>query len=349
MLHAGLYYPAGTLKARLARDGNRAMAAWCEARGLPLRRCGKLVVAQSAADHPQMDELVRRAAGNDVPLELIDDVDARRIEPAAATVERALFAPETCSVDPRAIVRAMGEEAGERGIHLVLGAAFTGRGPSNSVQTTAGEFDGGYLVNAAGLYADRIARAHGFGERYRILPFRGLYLKGSRTARKLACHVYPVPDLELPFLGVHFTVTVDDGVKIGPTALPALWREQYGGLQGFSLSELAEIGTLGATQLLADSRFRALARQELAKSLRGPLLRAATRLVPSLDRAAWTRWGPPGIRAQLLDRQTRQLVLDFRVEGDDRSFHVLNAISPGFTCSLPFARYCCDEIERLRA
>lgn len=349
VLHAGLYYPAGTLKAEFARDGNRAWTAWCLERRLPIRRCGKLVVAREAADHPQMDELLRRARDNGVPLEDLSAEDARRIEPRARTVDRALFAPETSSVDPGQVMASLAAAAGEAGVELRLGAGFQAREPSGALHTATGTFDPGFVVNAAGLQADRVAAAWGFGAQYRILPFRGLYLLGSDAAPDLRCHVYPVPDLDMPFLGVHFTVKVDGHVKIGPTAQPALWREQYGGWSGFSASELVEIGGLGLRKLLVDRRFRALAARELRHARQAALLDAARRLVPQLDAAAWTRWGPPGIRAQLVDRATGALVMDFVLEGDRDSFHVLNGISPGFTCALPFADHCVARIEAARA
>ncbi len=347
VLHAGLVYPPGSLKARFSRDGNRAMAAYCAARGLPLRRCGKLVLATSVADHGPMDELVRRAAANGVPVEEVDEAEVRRIEPRARTVGRALFAPETCSVDPRAVLSALADDLRQGGADLRLGWAWTGGRPGR-MDTSRGAFDPGYVVNCAGLHADRLARHYGFGRGLRVLPFRGLYLVGDPDVPPLACHLYPVPDLELPFLGVHFTAAVDGRVKIGPTATPALWREQYGGLRRFSARDLVEVGAVGAAQWLRSPRFRALARREVRKLWRSALLADAARLVPGLDPAGWTRWGPVGIRAQLVDLSRRELVLDFRVDGDAHSFHVLNAISPGFTCSLPFAELCCDRIEALR-
>lgn len=350
VLHAGLYYPPGTLKAQFARDGTRAWTRYCEERKLPLVRCGKLVVARGPEDHAGLDELLRRARGNDVPLESVDADQAHRIEPRAKTFERALHVPETAAMDPNAILAELRKDCAEAGVPVVLDCPWLGRADDDDgVRTGKGSFAGGTLVNAAGLFADRVAQAYGFGADVAILPFRGFYLAADRGTPPLACHIYPVPDLALPFLGVHVTVKADGGTTIGPTALPALWREHYGGLSGARPRDLLEVGTLGLRKLAADPSFRALARRELAMARRGPLLDAAEALVSGLDRSRWTRWGRSGIRAQLVDRSTGDLLMDFRTEGDRRSFHVLNAISPGFTCSLPFAEHCCDQMEALRA
>lgn len=341
VLHAGFYYTADSLKARLCRDGNRRMAAFCDERGLPIRRSGKLVVARSEADHAGLDELLRRAAANDVPLEAITEAEAREIEPRARTVGRALWSPSTAVVDPGRVVAAMADEALGLGIDLRLGVAYQGRS-GDGVLTSAGPIPAGFVLNAAGLYADRVARDFGFAAHHRILPFKGLYLTGDEPIDSLRCAIYPVPDLGFPFLGVHFTVTVEGHAKIGPTAMPALWREAYGGLARFSALELGEIALREARLFVGDASFRALAAHELRKSRRPRLLADAAQLVDGLDPARWTRWGRPGIRAQLLDVRTGKLEMDFLVEGDSRSLHVLNAVSPAFTCSLPFA----DELVR---
>jgi L-2-hydroxyglutarate oxidase LhgO len=206
----------------------------------------------------------------------------------------------------------------------------------------------GYLVNAAGLYADRVARDFGYSHDYRIMPFKGLYLYSSEPAGAFRTNLYPVPDLQYPFLGVHFTVTVDGGAKIGPTAIPCLWREQYGWSENFRLSECVEIAGLGLQLLLrAGFDFRRLAREELKKIARRTLVAQAARLATGLEASQYTRWGRPGIRAQLVDLRTRTLVQDFVLEGDRASFHVLNAVSPGWTCAVPFASFVCDRIDAL--
>jgi L-2-hydroxyglutarate oxidase len=348
VLHAGFYYTADSLKARFTRDGNAALRAYCEARGLPLNRCGKLVVARSAADHPQMDELLRRGAANGVVLESVTASEARQIEPRAKTCERAIWSPNTATADPGAVIAAMREDAEREGVRFALATAFRRR-RDGAIETSQDRWSVGYVVNCAGLQADRIARQYGFSNHYTILPFKGLYLYSDEPAGALRTNIYPVPDLRNPFLGVHFTVTVDGHVKIGPTAIPALWREQYAGLSGFSIRDLAEIAWLQVGLLFsAGFEFRRLAREEIAKYDRRHLVGLAGLLAEGVRPQDYRRWGRSGIRAQLLDTRTRKLEMDFILEGDDRSLHVLNAVSPGWTCALPFAAHVVDEIDRLR-
>lgn len=215
--------------------------------------------------------------------------------------------------------------------------------------TNRGEIEAGYIVNAAGLYADRIARDFGFSERYRILPFKGLYLYSDEPAGALRTNIYPVPDLRNPFLGVHFTLTADQHIKIGPTAIPAFWREQYNGLENFRFSEFADVIKREIGLLVSSGfDFTRLAFEELRKYSRRRMVSLASALVKEIDPRNYRRWGRPGIRAQLLDVEKKKLEMDFVVEGDDRSFHVLNAVSPAFTCAHPFARHVCDQICELR-
>ncbi len=347
VLHAGFYYSADSLKARFCRDGNRALRQYIQERHLALNPCGKLVIARSAADLPQLDELLRRAQRNGVELSPISAAEARRIEPRVKTFERALWSPQTATADPAEVIAAMRHDAVREGVRVLTGAAYLGR-IGTTVQSTAGTLDAGYVVNCAGLYADRVALDYGFSAHYRILPFKGLYLYSSEPAGAFRTNIYPVPDLRNPFLGVHFTVTVDGHAKIGPTAIPAFWREQYTGLDRFDPAEFVEIlwRDLGLF-VSAGFDFRRLAVEELRKYSRAHLVALAGALADGVAPADYTEWGRPGIRAQLMDLRTRKLEMDFVIEGDAASLHVLNAVSPAWTCSLPFAAHVCDRIAQL--
>lgn len=345
VLHAGFYYTADSLKAQFTRDGNAELTRYCEAHGIPLNRCGKLVVVQSEEDHPFLDELLGRGRANKVPLNDIDERTAREIEPRAVTCGRAIFSPTTASVDPVAVVRSMEAEARKESVDIHYNAGYLSR-TSDGVRTTAGIFRAGYVVNAAGLYADHVARDFGFSEHYRILPFKGLYLYSEEPPGSLRTHIYPVPDLRHPFLGVHFTVTADAHVKIGPTAIPAFWREQYMGWDNFRAAECGEI-ILRQMGLLVSSGFgfMRLAWEELRKYSRARMVTLAAALVRGVKSEHYKKWGKPGIRAQLVNIQSKKLEMDFVFEGDRKSFHILNAVSPGFTCCLPFSRHVCDAID----
>ena len=347
VLHAGFYYSADSLKARFTRQGNIALTRFCEEQKIRLNRCGKLVVARGPEDLPQIDELLRRANANGVPLESVSEDEARKIEPRVKTFGRALFSPTTSTANPLEVLEAMRAAAETEGIRFLLGTSFENL-RDRSFETSEGKLAPGYLVNAAGLHADKIARHYGFSEHYRIVPFKGLYLYGNEHAPGFRTNIYPVPDLRNPFLGVHFTVTVDGHAKIGPTAIPAFWREQYSGLQGFDLADcvatlLRELGLI----LFAGFDFRRLAVEELLKYNRRHLVKLAGELASGVDVAHYTKWGKPGIRAQLMDVRTRKLEMDFVLQGDESSYHVLNAVSPGWTCSIPFAEHVSDQIVRL--
>lgn len=349
VIHAGFYYSANSLKAKLTRAGNQAMTAYCEAKKIPLNRCGKLVVAKDQNDLPQLDELLRRGQANGVPLESLTEEEARKIEPRVKTHQRAIFSPTTTSADPQQVIEEMTRDAKREGITIRTGAPYL-RTEKGLVMTPQRSFTANHVVNAAGLYADKIALDFGFSEKYRILPFKGLYLYSDEPPGAFRTNIYPVPDLRNPFLGVHFTVKGDGHAKIGPTAIPALWREQYRGFDNFKFGEFVEV-LFREAGLMMSSRFdfQKLALEEVRKYSRPHLVALASRLAHGVKPEHYTRWGEPGIRAQLLDIKNRKLEMDFVIEGDEHSTHLLNAVSPGWTCSIPFARYAVDQIEKAMA
>ena len=347
VLHAGFYYAANSLKARLTRDGNRELKEYCLRHAIPVNQCGKLVVAKNEAELAGLDTLFKRGHANSVEVEMISAAEARTIEPRVRTFERALYSPTTASVSPGDVMQQLGKDLVQEDIRLFTGARYLHH-RNNQVVTSQGSIDAAYIINAGGLYADKIARDFGFSQDYSILPFKGLYLYADAEAGRLATQIYPVPDIHNPFLGVHFTITVDGHIKIGPTAIPAFWRENYTGLNGFNWNEFLEIAGLELKLFLAnDFGFRRLAVQEMRKYFRTRLVQLASEMVEGIQERHFRQWGAPGIRAQLINIHTRRLVMDFCFEGDAKSFHVLNAVSPAFTCAMPFSRLLVDEIERL--
>ena len=346
VLHAGFYYSPDSLKARLTRRGNVLLHEFCDERGVPVRRCGKLVVAQSPADLPALDVLLARAADNGVPVESVDEAQTRELEPMARTVGRALWSPTTSSASPAAVLAALAGRVADRGGEVVLGHEVTAA--RAGVVTTGSEtFHVGHVVNAAGLHADRVARWFGMCDDYVVLPFKGRYWYADWAPGRLRRHVYPVPDPRNPFLGVHLTVTVDGRAKLGPTAMPALWRESYGGLHGASARDVAEAARLLPRFLRsAHHDVPALLRAELPKHWHRHLVTQASRLVPEVRTASFRSRGRPGVRAQLLHLPTNRLEMDFVVRGDEHSTHVLNAVSPAWTSSLAMAEYVVAEVMR---
>jgi len=346
VLHAGFYYTSDSLKAKFAREGNARLTRYCEDKKLPILKCGKLVVAQNATEMNRLDELLRRGKANGVKLEVVSEKSAKKIEPRCKTFEKALYSPTTSSVDPVAVMEAMKKDATRAGVYIKEGVQFQKK-IKDGIRTNEGNYSAGYVVNCAGLYADKIALAYGFSKDYRILPFKGLYLYLDEPVGSFKTNIYPVPDLEHPFLGVHLTITVDGRSKIGPTAMPAFWREQYSGMRNFDLREFAEILLRESSLFMfSDFGFKKLALSELKKQSRGEMSRLASKLMTGLGDSGKLKWGKTGIRAQLVHMKTRKLEMDFVLEGDAQSFHVLNVVSPGFTCALPFSQYVCDKIVK---
>jgi L-2-hydroxyglutarate oxidase LhgO len=345
VLHAGFYYSPDSLKAQLTRQGNERLRQYCQEKNIKINQCGKLVVAKDHTELPAMDELVTRGKANNISLQEITEVEAKEIEPRVKTFERALYSPTTATVDPTEVVAAMVKDAQLEGVNIHYESGYRSR-KGAVVQCSTDSFDAGYIINAAGLYADHIARDFGYSENYRILPFKGLYLYSNEPPRTIRTNIYPVPDLRNPFLGVHVTVTSQGKAKIGPTAIPAFWREQYESFGNFKFSELVDVLVRQAGLFMfSEFDFKRLAFEEIQKYSRAHLVKLATSLMEGITPERYETWGRPGIRAQLLDTKKRKLEMDFVLEGDSQSMHVLNAVSPAFTCSLPFAEYVCQKIQ----
>jgi L-2-hydroxyglutarate oxidase LhgO len=347
VLHAGFYYSPESFKARFTVEGNRLLTQYCLERGIAINRCGKVVVARNEADLKTMEELERRGRANGVTLKVVDEKELADIEPNAKTFGRAIYSPSTSSVNPLDVVRALGAELDKnKNVKILFGEKFLSRYGDNVVTTNRQKIEFGRLINTAGLYADKVAHAFGAGRRYTLVPFKGLYMeyKDSGLLRK---HVYPVPDIKNPFLGVHFTVTADGKVKAGPTATPAFWRENYSGMSGFDMGEMGDIMLRQARMFLQNNfGFREIAVQEVKKYMRGNFTAQAAKLVKNIDVSKFGGYIRPGIRAQLFDTRDMKLVMDFVVEHAGRTTHVLNAVSPAFTCAFTFASHVVDEVEK---
>lgn len=346
VLHAGFYYTADSLKAQFCRDGNRAMTQYCEENKLKLNRNGKLVITKNESELAGLKTLYERGKQNDVRLEWIDEKTTREIEPRARTIGNAIFSPDTASVDPKEVMQSLVKNAKNNGVEFSFNEYYVSHQNNKKIIiTNQRKISTGYIINAAGLYADKIAKQFGFSQYYEIVPFKGLYLYSNEPKGALKTHIYPVPDLNYPFLGVHFTITVDGKIKIGPTAIPAFWREQYQGADRFSFSELLSIAKREAILYIKNKfHFRRVAIHELKKYRRAFLANEAAYMIDDMNVDHFKQWGKPGIRAQLIDRRNNLLMTDFCYEGDHHSFHVLNAVSPAFTCSLSFSSFLVDKI-----
>lgn len=339
VIHAGVYYRPGSLKARLCRAGSRSMVDFCTEHGIPVAVCGKLIVATDVAELPRLRALGERAIANGLPVRAISGAEAQEYEPALRCVE-ALRVESTGIVDYAAVCAKLAELAIKSGARVRLGARVLGvrrRGAEQVVQTSTGDLVADVLVNCAGLHADRVARLAGVRPPVRMVPFRGEYHELRPERRDLVRGlIYPVPDPSFPFLGVHLTRMIDGSVHAGPNAVLALAREGYswGRVNPRDVLDWAThpgLWRLARRHLgygLAEVR-RSLSRELFARSL--------ARLVPELTRHDITA-GAAGVRAQAIAADG-SLVDDFLIVDADRQLHVLNAPSPAATSSLEIARH----------
>jgi L-2-hydroxyglutarate oxidase len=337
VLHSGVYYRPGSLKAATCREGKRLLEAFCLEEGVAFRRVGKVVVATEERELPALRTLHERAVANGAACERIDGARLREIEPHCAGIA-ALHVPESGIVDYPAVCERLAQRIRERGGRVVLGArvrALREKPRGVRVATTsreAREIEARVLVNCAGLHADRLARMSGLRSGIRIVPFRGEYYALDPAAAHLCrALVYPVPDARFPFLGVHLTRMIDGTVECGPNAVLALAREGYRKTDVNGRDLVDAVTYPGFLRLCA--RYWRVGAGEVARSLsKAAFVRAVQRLVPEV-RGVHLRPAPAGVRAQALAPDGR-LVDDFVFADTPRSVHVLNAPSPAATASL---------------
>ncbi|MEZ7198378.1 L-2-hydroxyglutarate oxidase [Pseudodesulfovibrio karagichevae] len=344
VLHAGIYYDPGTLKAKMCLEGNRRMQAYCEERGLPLFKSGKVIVARTEDELDTLDELERRATANGGVVEMIDKQRLAEIEPNAFTVNRALYSPLTSVVDPKRILASMREELETSGkVRFFFDTRFTGTAGPNKVATSQGDIGYKLFINAAGAYSDKVAQAFGIAGDYRLLPFKGIYrVLKKPAADRIKGSIYPVPNIKNPFLGVHFTRSVHGDVYVGPTAIPAFGRENYGILKGLD-HEVLNILFRDMRMFMENKKFRTIALEEPRKYFFKHFFNDAAKLVKEIAPEDMLPTAKAGIRPQLVNIKTSQLVMDFVIEEAENSVHILNSISPAFTSSMYFAELVVKE------
>lgn len=348
VLHPGFNYSPGSLKARFSTEGTERLKAYAREHDVALEEFGVLVVARTEADVERLYGLREQATENGVTTELLTDREQIRAHEPHAVGRAALYCPEAASIDSQGYVYALAADAQRRGVEFYRGYEVTAIDPTASgavLQTDKGAITARYVVNAAGLYADTLAHGMGVGDDYRIVPFRGEYYELVPEKRSLVrSMIYPTPVPELPFLGVHFTRRTDGKVIVGPNAVLAFGREAYRNTE-FDLRELAStLGYAGFWRLFSSRRMLKAARAEFEKSYRKErFVRGARSLVPAVEADDFRR-SYAGNRAQVV-RRDGTLVTDPLVVHGERSTHVLNAVSPGLTSSLPFGEYVADEVR----
>jgi 2-hydroxyglutarate dehydrogenase len=348
VVHAGIYYAPGSLKAQLCTEGRGKLYAYCEEHGIAFERCGKLIVALNDAEVVKLDELERRGIENGVPgLRRLAAGEIGEIEPHAVGVG-ALHSPETGIVDFAAVARSMAAEIRSAGATLQTGVTVSRlerNGSTTIVHTSEGPIPASRAVACAGLWSDRLAVASGEPDDLRIIPFRGGYMRLRAHARALVRGlIYPVPDPTLPFLGVHLTKTIHGDVWLGPTALLAPSRRAYS-LGTFDFADARSTLTWPGTWRMAKKFWRTGVTEMSFAARKKAFIQACAAYVPSLQPSD-VEAGPAGLRAQAIARDGR-LLDDFAFAAAPGALHVRNAPSPAATSSLAIARVIADRLDAL--
>jgi len=346
VLHAGFYYSPDSLKAKFCRDGNFELRKLAKKYGVPVKDVGKVVVARNDDEDSRLNTLFERGITNGVELEIHPVEKLKDFEPLAITHNRFMWSPNTGISDSIAIVKAMRHEFLSLGGEIHYESKVKLLEKNGEIIDSSNLFRFKYVVNAAGAQADRISRSVGVGSEYAMLPFMGVYRATSEKNLPLKRLVYPVPHPINPFLGVHFTLTIDGKVKIGPTAIPIAGREQYSFKEGWSGSDIVQALKGMRSLVTGDSHdFGAILKSEWPKVIQKMLVKESTELVPSaIGVKDWQR-KPPGIRAQLVHLPTGKLEQDYVVKNLKNSTHILNAVSPGWTSAIPFGAWISGQLS----
>ena len=344
VIHAGFYYSPDSLKAKFCRLGNMELKKLCKKNSIRLMEIGKVVVARNSEENIRLENLFSRGIANGVELELLDKTKLKKIEPLAITHERFLWSPNTAISDPMAVISALNTKFIKLGGKVLLNQKTNLEIFSNEILVKDSRINPKHIVNAAGAQSDIIAKQIGFASEFAMVPFMGVYSATLAQNLPLRTLVYPTPHPINPFLGVHFTITLDGKIKIGPTAIPILGREQYSILSGLSFNEIKE--TFRGLIALASGDAHDLGKifkSEWPKLFEKLLVRESLSLVPSASNVRNWQKKPPGIRSQLVRLSDGKLEQDFIVRNYLNSTHILNAVSPGWTSALPFGRWVAEK------
>lgn len=348
VLHCGIFYGPGTLKAKVCSSGAAKMRTFAEEEGISCRRSGKVIIATSEEDLPVVQKLLENARENKIRAELLGEQEIKEIEPYANPYKIGVHCPDTSVIDSLAVVRKLSDLLLLRDVKIFFKEAVEDiKASDRFVFTRNNRYSYGFLFNCAGSNADLIAKKMGFGLDYTLIPFKGIYYKLRPKANYLVkSNLYPVPNDCLPFLGVHLTRVVNGDVYVGPTAIPAFGRENYGIFKGIRLKEGLKIGYEVFRMYLSDNQnFRGLVSSELKKYFKPYFVNTVRKLVPDLTKDDLIPSNKVGIRPQLINIQKKKLEMDYIIEQDSDSMHVLNAISPAFTSSFSFAQLLVNRYE----
>ena len=338
VIHSGFYYRPNSLKAKFCVEGNKQLQNYCVDNNIPYKKTGTLVVGKTKIDENNLEALLKRSKENNVQDgRIINEIELRKMEPFTDG-KFALYSPMGSIVDSRKLVESLGFEAKENGVKILLNQKVISIKAKDSkiiITTSMTEISAKFVINCAGVYSDKIAKIMGLKLNYQIIPFRGEYFELPENKSHIVnSMIYPIPDPDLPFLGIHLTKTIENKVIVGPNAVLAPGKEAYRN-RDVNFNELMEmLSYRGFWKMLKNNRKRV--EEEFIQSLmKTKLLEKVCDLVPKIELNELIK-SYSGIRAQLVD-DNGKLVDDLVVKEHENSIHILNAVSPGMTCSMPFA------------
>ena len=342
VIHAGFYYSPESLKAKFCKDGNSEITKYCKDNNLPFKNLGKVVVTKDETEVTRLHKLFETGLINKIEIELHPAEKLRDFEPAANSFGDFIWSPTTSIADPNKLIVSLVERYEKLGgeINFKSKSDLKLNNTEVSLFVNGSQFKTNRIINAAGGMAATIARNVGVGKQYLCLPFLGSYRKSDSTTNSIKRLIYPVPNPVNPFLGVHTTNTLNGDLKIGPTAFPVIGKEQYRLVDGFTFKEFNEF--IAASWAMFNSKktdFPELAKTELLKQFESKILNSSRYLSDVISLQKNWKKHPGGIRSQIVNVETKELEMDYIVTSDKNVVHVLNAVSPGWTSALPFARW----------
>ncbi len=350
VLHSGVYYGSNTLKAKVCSSGARLMKDFAVEHGIAIDQSGKVIIATSADDLPTIDKLLKNANDNNIEARKLNAAEVKEIEPYANPYQSGIYSPDTAVIDSKGVVRKLRILLQDKGVEFKFNSPLLGQDEKQKTVLTPHEkLSYGYLYNCAGANADLVAKLFGKGLDYSMIPFKGIYYKLHPNKRHLVnSSIYPVPNTKLPFLGVHLTRVINGDIYVGPTAIPALGRENYRALEGIKIREGIRIGSELAVMYLKNrENFRLLAHTEIKKYFKPWFVESAQNLVTGLDSKDLILSNKVGIRPQLVNINTKAIEMDYIIESTEYSMHILNSISPAFTSAFSFAEWIVDKSEKV--
>ncbi len=349
VLHAGIYYEPNTLKSKLCIDGSKRLKKWCKEQNIEILECGKVISPQDLNLDFQLDNLLYRGKENGAVVEIINQNKFEELVPNGRTSSgRAIWSLNTSVVSPLQVIKKLYEQLMSEGIDFLFNTKLVKFCSSEKKVISKNNTDSidfsikfGHLFNCAGIHSNEIGKIFDIGKHLNLIPFKGIYWELKKKPNLVFDkNLYPVPDLNMPFLGVHVTPSIDKKIYLGPTAIPALGSENYYGLDGLEpLKTLKNFGIMANQFIKNENKFRSYASEQALLGFKYLFFKSAKKLVPSLEIDDILPSSKVGIRPQLYNNITEKLLTDFYIERTNCSTHVLNAISPAFTASFAFADY----------